>query len=566
MIGKRHFPFCLLICLCLFLIVCAKISPPPGGPIDKTGPAVDSTIPGNGSINVPGDNVIEVYFSEKIDKASIKGSIFISPRFSDEPKYKLKGKRLRLVLPNIFSDNTTYVVNIGSSVRDIRGNRMDNSFVFAFSTGEKISEGTVKGKAFKNDEPYSGAAVGLFDFLRPDTSAGLDSTYPPYLTQSGISGEYSLEFLPDGEYFVLAFDDKNKNQLFNYPRESFGIPDKTAHVSSGLPPSNINFYLIEEDTALITILSTALTGDRLLKVRFSGNLLSDSLKNNLDRIYLVPYDSTISHINPDGILEQKGLKTSVYNLYFKSLKEGNYRLQCESALFGGKIDSMAIIESGEFFAGLEPDDSPPEILSVSHSGKTVFPSDSIIQVYFSEPIDDNFDIAGTVEILDSDSLPYDFSHEWPDEFNLNLHTIGLKWNRKYNIILSENLITDLAGNSIGDSVVSFDFSTYDRDSLGSVSGTLVVETGADSRAVPYITFRSITGKFSTTRPIVSNSFNLALPPGKYFLSGFLDRDGNEKQDYGSLRPFRFSEPSASYPDTIRVRARFETAGIEFFFR
>ena len=50
------------------------------------------------------------------------------------------------------------------------------------------------------------------------------------------------------------------------------------------------------------------------------------------------------------------------------------------------------------------------------------------------------------------------------------------------------------------------------------------------------------------------------------LNGFLDENGNGKLDYGTLTPFNNSETSAFHPDTIRVRTRFESAGVEFRFK
>jgi hypothetical protein len=57
-----------------------------------------------------------------------------------------------------------------------------------------------------------------------------------------------------------------------------------------------------------------------------------------------------------------------------------------------------------------------------------------------------------------------------------------------------------------------------------------------------------------------------LPGSKYLLSGFIDSDLDGKKGKGSIDPFRLAETSASYPDTIAVRPRFETAEIKFEFK
>jgi len=70
------------------------------------------------------------------------------------------------------------------------------------------------------------------------------------------------------------------------------------------------------------------------------------------------------------------------------------------------------------------------------------------------------------------------------------------------------------------------------------------------------------GKNILDRIKVGDRFKFSVKPGKYVMSGYLDRDGNGKYDFGTLKPFKYSENYFNYPDTIRVRARFESAGIE----
>jgi uncharacterized protein (DUF2141 family) len=564
--NKRpYFPSFSLIILSFFFLYCAKISPPPGGPIDKTGPSIISTTPEGDSINIPKDNVISIQFSENINKKTVEGAIFISPRFSEELKFKWKSKSLNIVLPDSFTENTTYIVNIGSSISDLRGNKMDNSYIFAFSTGDVINQGKISGTVFRDGEPYPNASVGLFEFQTPNSIMQFDSTYPPYLTQSGKSGEYGLEYILDGKFFVIAFDDKNKNQLFNYPKEAFGLPDRIAEVSIGHSEPVIDFYLFKEDTTLVEILSTTITSDRLIKVRFSEKIFSDSLINNPEKIYLTPSDNNHLTLHPSAFKEQKGVTSSSFNLFFNSLKEGKYVLRFDYKIFGRHHDSIATIESSEFDVIFDSDNKSPEIVSVSHSKREIFPSDSVIEILFSEPIDDRT-AKDALSLFDAESSKYDIQFSQPDHFKLNLDIDGLTWNRNYTLNVIESLIVDLSGNSLGDSVTQFIFSTYDQDSLGSMSGKIVIDSNLDSTVIPYISFNSQDKIFSLEKKIADGRFDIPLPPGEYLLSGFLDENGNGIQDYGSLFPFHYAETAVYHTDTIRVRARFETAGIELIFK
>lgn len=566
MSARRWIAYKLLISLLFFLSLnCAKVSSPPGGPADKTGPSVITTIPENNSTLVAPNDRITIQFSEAVEKKEVEKAIFISPRFSGDLKYKWKRSTLTLVLPDSFAKNTTYVVSVGSEIRDLRRNRMDNSHIFAFSTGEAINQGKISGRLFKDGKPLSGATVALYDFISPDSTTRFDSLYPPYMTQSGKSGEYSLEYIPDGEYFLLAFVDKNKNQLFDFPREAVGVPDRSARVSGGIPKPGIDFFLVEQDTASIKIVSVMPAQDHLVKVRFSGKIESDSLRNNFHRIHLVPSEAGAPRLNPSSIKEGEGVQASTYNFFFRSLTDGQYRLKIDAAIFGGRKDSASVTESTEFTIQLSPDDNAPKLEDVSHSGKTIFPSDSIIKMSFSEPIERERMGDGVIKIIDSDSSQCDIAYHWPDDFLMNLHVTGLDWGGSYSVAVAESFFADLSGNRAGDSILQYEFKTYDKDSLGSVSGSLAFDPTLDTTGAAYLIFSTIKGQEISRRLITGGSFSYDLPPGRYFLSGFIDRNINGHHDYGTLFPFNYAETASFHPDTIRVRARFETAGIEFKF-
>ncbi len=562
-VNRNRFllPLILIFSFCLY---CAKISAPPGGPIDKTGPWVITTIPAADSINIPGDDKISIQFSEDINKNTIDGSIFISPRFPGEIKYKWKSRTLNIILPDSFADSTTYIVNVGAAVSDLHGNKMDNSFIFAFSTGDKINQGRISGTVFKDGKPYPDASIGLYEFLLPDSLTQFDSIYPPYLTQCGKSGEYSLEYIPDGEFFIIAFNDKNKDQLFNYPREMFGLPDRVARIYADREEPEIDFYMQQEDTAAVEILSTTMTTDRLLKVRFSSAVVSDSLRANHDKIYLEPATTGQPALNPIAIRQRPGISSTNYSFFFDDVAEGAYRLKIDADILGRHPDSIKNTESAEFTITSETDNTPPTIDSVSHWNKSIFPTDSMIEIFFSEPIKEQLS-KDAFGIIDSDSSRYEIRIRRPDRFALNIFANNLKWNKTYSMTVTESLIVDLSGNRLGDSVRNYEFATFDRDSLGSVSGTITILPNIDTTAFPYIKFISQDGKFVYEERILTGKFDLPLPPGKYLLGGFLDKNNNGRYDDGSLFPFHYAETTTYYPDTVKVRARFETAGIDLIF-
>ncbi|PKK83825.1 MAG: hypothetical protein CVT49_06720 [candidate division Zixibacteria bacterium HGW-Zixibacteria-1] len=546
----------------VMLFACAKVAAPPGGPEDKTAPSVAGTLPAGNAVTVARDNNISLEFSESIDKKSVENAIIISPRMPGEVKYKWNKSTLNIILPDSFADSTTYVVNAGSDIADLRRNKMENSFSFAFSTGAQISQGKVSGTVRAGGKPAAGAMAALFDMTEPDTSTSFDSLYPPYITQSGKTGEYALEFLPDGQYFVMAFMDKNKNHLFDYPAEPFGLPDRVCRISGTTAPT-IDFNIIQEDTSTVSIISAGLTGDRLVKVRLSRKVESNIVRDNLNKIYLEPIGVIDSIIIPDALKERPGTSEQIYDFFFDSLPEGKYSLVMDASLFGQASDSMPFITSGELTIAYEADKTPPAIEEITHTRKIFYPSDSLIKIWFSEPIDINKISENAIMIMDADSNRVGTKFIWPDYFTLELYASGIDWGKVYDIMVAESLFYDLSGNRMGDSIMNYKFTTYDKDSLGSASGAITIGPDIDSSGIVHITFMTEKGLEILSQPLPDKTFNVELPPGKYLLKAFLDRNENKIQDYGKLYPFEPAETSALYPDTVRVRARFETSGINF---
>jgi len=550
----------------LLCLACAEIGAPPGGPADTTGPSILATIPVDQAINVPRTDRITIQFSENISRKSVENAIFISPRFSETPKLKWDGKSLNLILPDSFAEAATYVVTIGSTVSDLRNNKMDSSYTFAFSTGERINQGSITGLVMQENQPKANVTIGLYDFAAPDSTTVFDSLYPPYLTQSGTDGSYRLEYLPDGDYFPLAFVDKNKNQRFNPDREAFGLTDRAIAVQEQGPREHINFSMSTFDTATVSIISVTPTSDRLLKVKFSERVIPEVIATHLDRIRLVPQDTSLTAASPAVIRERGEEDVSTLHLWFPSLVDGDYTLEIDNDFLNEKNDSVAFVTSPVFTVITETDQTPPKIDAISHDTRTVFVTDSVISVYFSEPIDSDLAGDSVIRVFDDTGNEYPLRYRRPDALMLEIHVAELLSGVKNLIHVDQSLLADFGSNRAGDSIAQFHFYTYDDDSLGSVSGTVAFAPGIDSTGLVHLTFFNTDLKRNFERAVPGETFNYSFPPGKYLLYGFLDRNGNGSQDPGSLLPLIYSETWMMHPDTIRIRSRFETAGIEFLIK
>ncbi|MCP4705164.1 MAG: Ig-like domain-containing protein, partial [candidate division Zixibacteria bacterium] len=555
----------ILISIVTLLISCAEVSGPPGGPRDETAPTISSTMPISGMVNAPIGNQITITFSERIATQDVEEAIFITPRPDGEVKYSWKKTILLITLPNYFKTNTTYVISIGTEMKDLRGNKLEESFSFAFSTGETIADGSIKGLVIQENKPTAGITIGLYDYSLLDSILVSDSLYPPYLTQSGKDGEFEFNYLPDGKYFVLAFGDIIKNQFLNYPSEIFGLTDRFVVIDETRQFPALVINMTSVDTTTVSIISSTFTPDNLVKLRFSKNISCRTIHENLGQIFLIMDSSPDKSITAKSVRESNDENMSVFSLYYDSISNGSYNLKIGDTLLKILGKDSLFVEGPEFSVQINPDTVGPKIEYCSVNKKTIFPENNSFEIGFSEPMNSTIDKDSSVKIYDNDNIQIDMAINWKDDFRLGVTLDNPEWGKEYFVVVDESNFFDMAGNVFGDSISVYMFSTYNIDSLGEASGKVEYGNSIDSNSTPRITFFDISDKKQYSQEVINNQFKAMLPPGKYILSGFLDANNNTIYDSGSLDSIKLAETMAIGTDTIRVRARFETAGLIFKF-
>jgi hypothetical protein len=144
----------------------------------------------------------------------------------------------------------------------------------------------------------------------------------------------------------------------------------------------------------------------------------------------------------------------------------------------------------------------------------------------------------------------------------------LSGNTRYQVKILGRGVSDLLGNlSAIDSAFISGFVTLDPNEVGTVSGSVRLAEKPEHKLIIW----SLWPLGEKGLPL---HITLALPgsfrfervlPGKYLLGGYMDIDGNQILSPGQPVPFSPLEPFALYPDTIRVRPRWETEEVELIF-
>lgn len=189
----------------LFVISCANIGSPEGGPRDYTPPRLLKTSPGINALNFTG-NRVELTFDEIVQVREQQKNVVVSPAQKEQAAIKSLGKKIIVEFREDLLPNTTYVVDFSDAIEDNNeGNRLNN-FAFSFSTGDVVDTLQISGIVLraKDLEPMQHVLVGVHTNL-DDTAF----TRQPFerIARTNDKGEFTLRGLKPGSYHIFALND-----------------------------------------------------------------------------------------------------------------------------------------------------------------------------------------------------------------------------------------------------------------------------------------------------------------------------------------------------------------------
>lgn len=263
---------------------CAIVIPPTGGPKDEKAPVVQKAFPPVGTTNFKGGTVL-IEFNEEIEVDPNINNIIISPVIDGEIQIKERKKKyLEITIPTTLKENTTYSISLNNSVKDITEANVVKNITYAFSTGPKLDSLTLSGKTINLDTKQLLKEVMLGLYEKSDT---IDVTKhkPLYLTYSNNEGNFSFRYLKEGNYFLVAIEDKNKNLLFDNQEKSDFIEQISLSNAFGKP---LTLELSVSDTTGNKLLSNK-PGIRKQELNFRNGIKSYSYKtvNPKDKLYVL---------------------------------------------------------------------------------------------------------------------------------------------------------------------------------------------------------------------------------------------------------------------------------------
>lgn len=289
----------------LLLSACASVTSPTGGPKDETPPVLEFSNPTNNQKNFDGTS-IELSFNELIKLKDPKEEILITPSPGKDTKYIARKNKLIIEPQNQWQENTTYSISFRDGVQDLNEGNPAENLRLAFSTGPIIDSLIISGKVketFSEKAPEK-ITVALY---QSDTFNIYNHT-PTYFTKCNKDGDFSLQNLKAGTYFVYAFDDKNKNLKVDSKTERFGF--NTLPIILTANTDSVLLSLIAIDARPLQLTAVRHT-DKTSRVRYNKGL--DSIRITSDKH--IPFtfgDNTNEIIFYHNLTSSDSIKTKLF--------------------------------------------------------------------------------------------------------------------------------------------------------------------------------------------------------------------------------------------------------------
>ncbi|MFA7228170.1 MAG: Ig-like domain-containing protein, partial [Melioribacteraceae bacterium] len=451
--------------IALFLFSkCANQLPPGGGDVDITPPQIIELYPADGTINYK-EKYFEITFSEYVDKNSVREAIFISPALQRPLTYDWSGRSLAVIIEDTLKENTTYTISIGTDVKDLNnGNKMAESFTFAFSTGSKIDKGKITGKVYSLDP----GGVMVFAYRNSGFEFDPSIQRPDYISQAGKNGKFTLPGLGEGSYSVLAVRDKLRDSKYQKNDDEFGVQYKNLELNEKFNEiNNADFFLTKEDTIIPKVSNVIMKDRNHLLVEFSDRIDSTKLSGS----NFVFYDSASgSKISPEFIFKGDAKSNQYYLGLTDTLAEKEGWVLISKGITDLSLNS-SIEEKTDITVKNDLDTLKLKVLNAAGplpSGRVDYEEPGFT-LTFNDALDSSLVLQRlTVEDEKGNIYPYKIFRNDDASYVVTLLS-GLKQSTEYIVKTDLRNYTDFSGNRI-DSLFKNKFTTSNELDFSGASG------------------------------------------------------------------------------------------------
>lgn len=516
---------------------------PSGGPVDTVPPALVASTPETNAVRVDTDR-IELIFSKPVEEQTVRQALNISPDLETRPVIIVRGNRVEIRLQEELREETTYIISLGSELRDLRNNRLPAPITIAFATGDQLDTGTIEGWV-RDPESFSGIPnLSIFAYRTELDGQPPDprNVVPDYRTETDNQGRFILSYLREGSYFVIALSDHNRNRRAD-AGERFAVPADPQIIAISSEDTTATVPLIPLFATQIDTLGPELVrirprSDQRFAVRFSEPIhledpnvsafqILDSLSGTPVELIQVYHDEDLYQlvfvsppIPPNRHSFEVTRLEAVTDSAFNPVVPGTLYFTPYTARDTAQVQ----------FAGFEPPGSD--------SLRTLLAGQQAAARFLTPPLSPESVIR--VRDVDDQDLPFTLSSTDGIQFSIEPESSG-----EFSVSVR-----------LPDSTYTMRFLPLPADSLGDISGHIIDPPDDD---IPLLIQAIRNGDVITQTTLRADSTFILrnLPAGNVDLRIFADVEGTNQWFGGQLYPYR--PPAILHVErNVRVRARWDS--------
>lgn len=565
-----------------FILSCANIARPTGGPTDTTPPVFVRSNPKPNQLNF-NKNKIEIEFDEiiQIDKPTEK--VIVSPAQKNMPQIRTSGRKVIVELQDSLIPNTTYTIDFSDAIADNNEKNPLYNFNFSFSTGNSIDTLQVGGVALnaENLEPVTGMLVGLHSDLN---DSAFTKTPLQRIAKSDALGHFTIKNIREGTYRIYGLNDANRDYKFDNPSEDIAFLENiiTPTVEMVMHADTIWADSITIDTIKMVSLPHFYPNNVILKVfneQFRSRYLEKNERRDRNRISLLfsaPDDSlpaltplnfqqedwAIIEKNPTNDTLLYWIKDSViYNM--DTLRfAAEYRRTDSLRQLSPIKDTLSLIfrekktPSHKNKKDKKDEDKVPaiEFLKITPQFSSIVNIYEKLRFAFDQPLDSINEESIRLELkVDTLWTPVKDFTFYQDSLQHRVFFLKNRWKPggEYKVSLDSLAAVSIYGNPSNKFSQTFKVKTIEEYS------NFYIETQGIKDSA-FVELLNSSDKPVRKSPVKNGGAEfIYVDPGTYYIRLVKDRNGNGKFDTGNYAEKRQPEEVFYYPTSIDLKANWD---------
>jgi hypothetical protein len=512
----------------LFLISCASVQSPTGGPKDTIQPVIVKELPKNLTRNFTATK-IEIEFDEFIKLSNEYTEISVSPSMDTPPSFKAKKELLQITFEEALQKNTTYTINFGKAIADVNEGNILKNYSYVFSTGNQIDSLSISGRVINSLTKQKLKDVTVFILpISQDSLFGKKKA--SFFTTTDTSGSFKLSNLREDRYRIYALNEQGGDRIYNGNSEEIGFLNQEINLNKDT--NNIELKVFKEIPKMFVVTDRKIESDGRLTLVFNKPLVNPS----------------ITILDPSGLNTTKTVEFSNTRdsalIWLPELTFDSLKVAVNSE--GASLDTVILRRNKR--------DTYTPLVSITDNivGTKIRPG-SELTMRFSSPIK-SFDDK-LISILE-DSIAIKGYEILKNGKNPRTYTIKYPWKLKkqYILKLENNAFTDILGVKTKAFARKFDLDS--EDNYGSISINFSVPDTSKKYIIQWL--NDSDKALRQDRVSKNTVLNYTrYPTAKYKIRVIYDANNNGEWDTGNVILKRQPENTWTFEKTISLRPNWD---------